>query len=175
MIIDELKFVKLDSGDVKKLGKISRQTYIDAFSWGNSLENMLAYLDSSLSEEKLLEELKESNSEFYFTEMNHRTIGYFKINFGDAQTDLHENNAMELERIYVVKEFQGKKNGQKLLDKVLEIAKKNKKDYLWLGVWEENEGAIKFYERNGFSVTGSHPFRMGDEIQTDLIMKLPLK
>jgi hypothetical protein len=48
-------------------------------------------------------------------------------------------------------------------------------DSLWLGVWEKNEGAIRFYERNGFSVTGSHPFRMGDEIQTDLIMKLPLK
>jgi len=175
MIIDDLKFVKLNSGDVNKLEQISKQTYFDTFSAENSTENMRAYLDSSLSEEKLLEELKESNSEFYFAEINHKTIGYLKINFGDAQTDLHDHNALELERIYVIKEFQGKKNGQKLLDKVLGIAKKNQMDYLWLGVWEKNEGAIRFYERNGFSVTGSHPFRMGDEIQTDLIMKLPLK
>lgn len=175
MIIGDLKFVKLNFGDVKELGKISRQTYLDAFSGENSPENMRAYLDSSLSEEKLLEELKEPKSEFYFAEMNHKTIGYFKINFGDAQTDLHDPNAMELERIYVVKEFQGKKIGQELLNKALEIAKKNQMDYLWLGVWEKNQGAIRFYERNGFSVTGSHPFRMGDEIQTDLIMKLPLK
>jgi len=175
MIIDDLKFVKLNSGDIKELEQISKQTYFDAFSWGNSPENMWAYLEGSLSEEKLLEELKESQSEFYFAEMNHKTIGYFKVNFGDAQTELHDHKAMELERIYVKKEFQGKKNGQKLLDKVLEIAKKNQMDYLWLGVWEKNEGAIRFYERNGFSVTGSHPFRMGDEIQTDLIMKLPLK
>ncbi len=175
MIIDDLKFVKLNSGDVKELELISKQTYFNAFSWGNSPENMWAYIDSSLSEEKLLEELKESKSEFYFAEMNHKTIGYFKINFGDAQTDLHDHNAMELERIYVIKEFQGKKIGQKLLDKVLGIAKKNQMDYLWLGVWEKNERAIRFYERNGFSVIGSHPFRMGDEIQTDLIMKLPLK
>ena len=175
MIIDDLKFVKLNSGDVNKLEQISKQTYFDTFSAENSTENMRAYLDSSLSEEKLLEELKESNLGFYFAEMNHKTIGYLKINFGDAQTDLHDHNAMELERIYVVKEFQGKQIGQKLLNKVLGIAKKNQMDYLWLGVWEKNERAIRFYERNGFSVTGSHPFRMGDEIQTDLIMKLPLK
>jgi hypothetical protein len=175
MIIDDLKFVKLNSGDVKELQQISKQTYFNAFSWGNSPENMRAYLESSLSEEKLLKELKKANSEFYFAEINHKTIGYLKINFGDAQTEFHDHNALELERIYVIKEFQGKKNGQKLLDKVLGIAKKNQLDYLWLGVWEKNERAIKFYERNGFSVIGSHPFRMGDEIQTDLIMKLPLK
>ena len=175
MIIDDLKFVKLNSGDVKKLEQISKQTYFNAFSQGNSLENMQAYLESSYSEEKLLEELEDSNSEFYFAEMDHKTIGYFKINFDAAQTDLYDRNAMELERIYVIKEFQGKNNGQKLLNKVLGIAKKNEMDYLWLGVWEKNESAIRFYERNGFSVTGSHPFRMGDEIQTDLIMKLFLK
>ncbi len=175
MIIDDLKFVKLNSGDVKKLEQISKQTYFNAFSQENSPENMQAYLDGSLSEEKLLEELKESNSEFYFAEINQRLIGYLKINFDAAQTDLYDHNAMELERIYVIKEFQGKNYGQKLLNKLLGIAKKNEMDYLWLGVWEKNEKAIRFYERNGFSVTGSHPFRMGDEIQTDLIMKLPLK
>jgi len=172
---DEVIFVRLNSGDVTGLEQISKKTYSDTFSKDNSPENMWAYLESSFSEEKLLEELKESNSEFYFAKISHKTIGYFKINFGDAQTDLHDHNALELERIYVIKEFQGKKNGQKLLDKVLGIANKNQMDYLWLGVWEKNEGAIRFYERNGFNVTGSHPFRMGDEIQTDLIMKLPLK
>jgi len=175
MPIDDLKFVKLNSGDVKELELISKQTYFNAFSAENSPENMQAYLESSLSEKKLLKELREANSEFYFADINHKTIGYFKINFGDAQTDLHDQNALELERIYVIKEFQGKKIGQKLLDEVLGIAKENQMDYLWLGVWEKNERAIRFYERNGFSVTGSHPFRMGDEIQTDLIMKLPLK
>jgi len=175
MLIDDLKFVKLNSGDVKELEQISKQTYFNSFSAENSPENMQAYLEGSLSEERLLKELKEANSEFYFAEINHKTIGYFKINFGDAQTDLHDQNALELERIYVIQEFQGKKIGQKLLDEVLGIAKKNQMDYLWLGVWEKNEKAIRFYERNDFSVIGSHPFRMGDEIQTDLIMKLPLK
>ena len=174
MTIKELKFVKLNYGDVKELKQISRQTYIDAFSWGNSPENMHAYLDSSLSEEKLLEELKESNSEFYFAVVNHKTIGYLKVNFGGAQTNLQEDNAI-LERIYLIRKFQGKKIGQKLLNRALEIAKKNQMDYVWLGVWEKNERAIRFYERNGFSITGSHPFKMGGEIQTDLIMKLPLK
>ena len=116
MMIDDLKFLKLNSGDVKELEQISKQIYFNAFSQGNSSENMPAYLESSFSTEKLLEELKESNSEFYFAEMSHKTIGYFKINFDAAQTDLYNRNAMELERIYVIKEFQGKNYGQKLLN-----------------------------------------------------------
>ena len=116
MIHDDLKFVKLNSGDVNILEQISKQTYFDAFSWGNSPENMRAYLDSSLSEEKLLEELKEPKSEFYFAKINQRLIGYFKINFGDAQTDLHDHNAMELEGIYVIKGISGKTNWSKTVE-----------------------------------------------------------
>ena len=174
MIIEPLKFVKLNSADVVELRQLSKKTFFDAFSWGNSPENIQAYLDSSLSEKKLLEELKESKSEFYFAEVNQKTIGYIKVNFDSAQTELQDVNGMELERIYVIKEFQGKKLGQELLNKALELANKKQLDYVWLGVWEKNERAIKFYERNGFSVTGSHQFAIGDEIQTDIIMKLPL-
>src|SRR5688572_13501625 len=112
MIIDDPKFAKLHAGDVKELGQISKQSYIDGISCGNSSGHMQTYLDCYLSEEKLLEELKEPKSEFYFAEIDRRVIGYFKINFGEAQTDLLEISAMELERIYVIKEFQNKKIGQ---------------------------------------------------------------
>ena len=48
-------------------------------------------------------------------------------------------------------------------------------EYLWLGVWEKNEKAIRFYEKNNFKIFSSHEFKMGDEIQTDFLMKLNLK
>lgn len=81
---------------------------------------------------------------------------------------------MELERIYILREFQRKSIGKKLLTNVIEIAKKKEVNYLWLGVWEKNKKGIEFYKKEGFTTFNSHSFKMGNEIQTDLLMKLTL-
>jgi ribosomal protein S18 acetylase RimI-like enzyme len=45
------------------------------------------------------------------------------------------------------------------------------KRYAWLGVWEKNTSALAFYRKKGFTEAGTHTFRMGEEDQTDYIMK----
>lgn len=84
-----------------------------------------------------------------FAKLDSVVIGYLKLNFGQSQTELKDEKALEIERIYVLKEFHGKKIGQILYDKALEVAKDRKADYVWLGVWEENPRAISFYRKNG--------------------------
>ena len=74
-----------------------------------------------------------------------------------------------------MKAFLGQKIGQILLNKAIEIGKKKKLEFLWLGVWEENHRAIKFYEKNGFKVFGKHKFVLGKDVQTDLLMKLKIE
>lgn len=172
MTMIELKKVTLE--DLKTLQTISRNTYYEAFAAQNSEATMTAYLKTAFSEKQLKTELTEKASEFYFAQSENEIIGYLKINVGLAQTDLRENNAMELERIYILKAFQGRNIGKKLLFKIIQMAKEKAFRYLWLGVWEENEGAIRFYKRYGFKIQGTHPFKMGDEIQNDYIMKLML-
>jgi ribosomal protein S18 acetylase RimI-like enzyme len=53
-------------------------------------------------------------------------------------------------------------------------AKKTNADYIWLGVWEENTKAINFYTKNGFAGFDKHIFKLGDDEQTDIMMKLQL-
>ena len=101
-------------------------------------------------------------------------IGYLKLNFGDTQTELKDANAVEIERIYVLNEFQGKKVGQLFYDKAIEIAIERKADYVWLGVWEENKRALNFYRKNGFLEFDKHIFKLGEDEQTDIMMKLVL-
>jgi ribosomal protein S18 acetylase RimI-like enzyme len=125
--------------------------------------------------EKLTNELNNPNSSFYFAVVNDKIIGYLKINFGDSQTELKQENALEIERIYVLKEFHGKKIGQLLFEKAMELAIQKKADYVWLGVWEENPRAISFYKKNGFVEFDKHIFKLGDDEQTDIMMKLQLK
>jgi len=157
--------------DLKKLQEIGQQTFSETFAKDNTEENLASYLEKDFSSEKLLMELNTLHSEFYFALQNHQVIGYLKINIGSAQTELKDENGLEIERIYVLKEFHGKKMGQFLLDKAFEIAKQRNMEYLWLGVWEKNPKAIQFYKKNGFIEFDQHLFVLGDDEQTDIMMK----
>jgi ribosomal protein S18 acetylase RimI-like enzyme len=161
--------------DINQLQQVSRQTFSETFSHVNTEENMRKYLEEELSTEKLTNELAYHDSEFYFALLENNVIGYLKLNFGQSQTELKDDNAIELERIYVLKEFQGKSFGQFLCDYAIRIAKQRDIDYLWLGVWENNIKARNFYQKNGFVEFDKHIFKLGNDVQTDIMMKLVLK
>lgn len=166
---------KVTLENLKQLQEISKQTFIETFSSGNTEENMKKYLEEDLSLEKLTQQINNNNSEFYFVELDNKAIGYLKLNFGQSQTELKDDKALEIERIYVLKEFHGKKVGQILYDKAIEVANQTDRDYVWLGVWEENTRAINFYKKNGFIEFDKHVFKLGSDKQTDIMMKLQLK
>lgn len=169
--MNPIKIKKLEFSEVEALQKISRQTFFETFAEVNSQENMNKYLNENLSLEQLVSELNNPNSEFYFAMLEGSVIGYLKINCNDAQTENKQNDSLEIERIYVLREYLGKKVGQLLFDKAVAIGKEKGKTYVWLGVWEENHRALQFYEKNGFTVFGKHDFVLGDDVQTDLMMK----
>lgn len=163
---------KVRINDIDRLREIGRQTFFETFSAWNSPENMKKYLDENFSIEKLTAELNDKNSEFYFATLDGLAIGYLKINFGQSQTELKDDKAIEIERIYVLKDFHGKSIGQLLYDKAIQISRHKNADYIWLGVWEENSRAINFYKKNGFVEFDKHVFKLGNEEQTDIMMKL---
>lgn len=135
---------------------------------------MKTYLENSFSTDKLNAQLNDPYCAYYFAKLDHQIIGYLKLNSGLSQTELKEENALEIERIYVLKEFQGKKVGQRLLEKAIQIARELEVEFLWLGVWDENPDAIRFYQKNGFVEFDRHIFMLGKEVQTDILMKLPI-
>jgi len=172
--MEKIELRKVTPDDVRRLQEISRQTFSEAFSEENSEENMQQYFQENLSVEKLTGELRDECSEFYFAMLDDRVIGYLKINFGLSQTDLKDESALEIERIYVKQECQDNGVGQLLYEKAKEIARGKNAEYIWLGVWEHNLKAINFYRKNGFVAFDKHVFRLGNDEQTDLMMKLPL-
>ena len=171
----EIEITKVTLNDIDRLQKIGKQTFYETFAAGNTEENMTKYLDEGFSAEKLTTELNDNNAEFYFATLDDNVIGYLKLNFGQSQTELQDDKGLEIERIYVLKDFHGKKVGQLLFDKAITIAKEQQVAYVWLGVWEENKRALQFYTKNGFVEFDQHVFVLGDEAQTDIMMKLELK
>lgn len=165
---------KVTIHDILQLQIIGRETFSETFSSSNTEENMKDYLEQGFSNDKLMDEMNNEDSEFYFALIENKVIGYLKINFGESQTELKNEESLEIERIYVLKEFHGKKVGQILYEKAIQIANLKNVDYVWLGVWEENPRAISFYKKNGFVEFDKHIFRLGDDEQTDIMMKLKL-
>jgi ribosomal protein S18 acetylase RimI-like enzyme len=140
----------------------------------NTPETMTAYLDAAFAPDKIQSELRTEGSVFYFLYADGALAGYLKLNIGNAQTDIHDPQSLEVERIYIRREFQGLGFGRVLLEKAAAEAITLGKSFLWLGVWEKNENAIAFYKKHGFYVIGTHGFVMGDEVQNDFLLRREL-
>lgn len=172
--MESITITSVTLNEVKELQAIGRETFLSTFSEGGTPENMTQYLNGAFSLEKLTSELNNHDSQFYFAKQNDQVIGYLKLNFELSQTELQDSKAMEIERIYVLDEFHGKKVGLTLYNRALEVAEQRNIDYIWLGVWENNFKALNFYKRQGFFEFDQHIFKLGDDEQTDLLMKLEL-
>ena len=166
-----LEITRVHIPDVRQLQAISMDTFTEAFSADNSAENMRQYLDKAFSIEKLQSEIQDPNTRFYFALNDKKVIGYLKINFGTSQTVPQDEKAVEIERIYLSSAFYGKNIGQQLIAKAIEIARQADAPFIWLGVWEHNPRAIRFYSKNGFVAFDEHLFMLGEEAQRDLLMK----
>jgi len=156
--------------DLQLLQEISIETFNETFKDQNSPENMKAYLERAFDSKQLVKELSNTASEFYFICCNDELAGYLKVNVNDAQSEKMGDESLEIERIYIRSKFHRKGLGKHLINEAMEIARRQNKKTIWLGVWEKNENAIHFYKKLGFVQTGAHSFYMGDEEQIDLIM-----
>ncbi len=170
-----VNLIKCDVRHTAQVIDIGCVTFYDTFIETNSREVVMQYLDRAFTVEKIQSEILNPDCQFYLAEIDSQIVGYLKVNFGNAQTELKDNSALEIERIYIRKEYFGKGLANILFDKALEIAKQNNLQYLWLGVWENNFRAIRFYEKLGFQKFDTHVFMMGTNPQTDFLMKLEIK
>lgn len=166
MVIREVKPNELDL-----LREISMVTFKQAFASQNDPKDMDLYLTKSREPQLVRMEYENPNVLSLFVEHEEKVIGYMKINFGDAQTEQFEQPSIELERIYLLQEHTNQGFGKQMLDHFEAIGMAKKLPMLWLGVWEYNHDARRFYKRHGFVEFGSHDYVLGTDVQRDLLVR----
>jgi len=172
-MIKNITFHKCQESDWQLLQKISVETFTNTYRDKNTLENFNQHLQKAFNEAQLKKELSNPNCEFYFLKKKeNEMVGYLKLNILDAQTENMSDDYLEIERIYVLKNFHGKGYGKTLINFSKEKAIQKKKIKIWLGVWEKNPNAIGFYQKMGFKKTGTHVFKVGDDEQLDYVMEM---
>jgi ribosomal protein S18 acetylase RimI-like enzyme len=157
--------------DVEKLVAISRETFYYTFAAENTVSDMQLFLDESFSREMLLLELLDNKNNFYGIYVGNLIAGYCKMRGNIPPVDITVLPAIEIERLYVLPEYRGKKIGAIMMKHCINTAIQRGYRSIWLGVWEHNTKAINFYERWGFEPFGSHIFMVGQDAQTDIYMK----
>lgn len=156
--------------DVASLSTLARQTFYDTFTGTCTEADMQGFLDKFYTEEQLGKELRDTDTFCFFAEVDAVPLAYlhFKEDYQHFPGE-KKWKALELKRIYVLKDFHSKGIAQALMDFFLNFAAENKYEVVWLGVWEHNLRAQKFYEKYGFKNSGhTHDFPIGNTPQTDI-------
>lgn len=160
--------------DAPMIANISHQTFYETFADSNRPEDMNKFLNQQFTKGKLILEVGAPENIFLLAYEAGDIAGYVKLRDARVPLSMGTNNALEIARLYAVKEKIGRGVGAALMRKSIEIAREMKKGYLWLGVWESNEKAIGFYKKWGFEKFDETEFLLGDDLQNDWLMRLKL-
>lgn len=159
------------------LVQLERQTFTETFNGVYTPEDLAAFLNNKKSREALAVEMAAADARFFIIWYEQQPAGFLKLNLykqPDSDGPLPAP-AMEVEKIYVLQQFQGLRLGKLLIEHSMQIARDNQITTIWLGVWEHNQKAIRFYQQQGFEKFGEHIFRIGNQADTDWLMKKHLQ
>lgn len=165
---------ELTQDDIPELRDIAIKIFRDTFTQLNTPENLEAFLKRDYNTDSFRKEFAEPGSGYYFISANDQTAGYLRLRKNKEVEHLLGTNTIEIHRLYVDPAWHGKKVGDQLMQFALEIARQGKYEWIWLGVWEHNPRAQRFYEKWGFERFSEHDFYMGDEKQTDWLLRKKL-
>lgn len=166
-----IEFKKVTPDQLGLLYEISLDTFRYSFYHQNTPENYELYVSKALNPETLLSEMNHPQSRFYFGYLNGELVCYFKINLDINSHEMYTADSMEIQRIYITPTYLSRGIGSQIMDFIKQLGRESGYTSIWLGVWERNPGAIRFYERHEFVQVGAHDFMLGEERQTDLLLE----
>ncbi|HEY6977661.1 MAG TPA: GNAT family N-acetyltransferase [Chitinophagaceae bacterium] len=162
------------SDDVDILQQLSIVTFSDTYADYNTPADMQLYIAQHFNRELLFSELNSEENFFFLAMFDSEPAGYIKLRTNHQLSQLNSKKSIELERIYVVKHFQGTGLGNRLIQYGVKFARGKEYETMWLGVWTKNEKAIGFYKKCGFKIFGEQKFILGKDEQIDWLMKREL-
>jgi len=170
----EIKVCKADQNCAGTIAELARKTFVETYGESGSKEDVRNYIEDKFAFKMVEEELKAEAIDFFVAKAGDRTVGFTKIRSDRKGKNLEDKKCLEIERIYVLKEYQGFHVGKELMNTIKEIARKGGFETIWLQVWQKNTKAVQFYQKAGFVAYETTTFHYGSSFHHDFIMRLDL-
>ena len=158
--------------DAAVIAEIAARLFAQTFDADNDPANVTAHIESYFSEAKLCEELADPTVTYLLLDVHQRLAGFAALKAGSTDPSVRDDAPLEIQRFYVDHAHHGRGVAAHLMDACMKVAIEQGLRTVWLGVWERNPRAIRFYEKCGFVDVGGKTFQMGDDLQFDRVMAL---
>jgi diamine N-acetyltransferase len=156
--------------DAAPLSALAERTFRDTFAADNTASDMDAYCARAFGVDIQSRELSDPATLTLVVEEDGNLVGYAQLVLRPPPLSVPACRPMELKRFYVDKAFHGSSMAPALMRAAEESARASGADLVWLGVWERNPRAIRFYQKSGFQEIGEQTFTVGADLQRDLVM-----
>jgi len=166
-----MRISQVQLNELELLRSFAERTFRAAFEADNDPVRFEAYCSKAFSLDQFRAELAHPASRFWFGWEGAELAAYLKLNFDQHPPELGNDKTVQVERLYVEPGFQGRRIGELMLDFAYNHALERNADWIWLSVWQDNPPALRFYERCGYEIFGTKTFWLGDEAQTDWLVR----
>lgn len=171
----EIKIIQANVSHAHSIAAVGRISFFNAFSQEfRIIGDLDHYLDFTYSLEKIAKSLRKSNNVYLLALVRGEVIGFLKLKRYSLHQQISSVWQAELQKIYVLPDWQGCGAGKALMNAALELVNEIQPEYLWLDVLVSNVKARKFYEKIGFRRHGFHSFIIGSQIFEYDVMKIPV-
>lgn len=172
--VPDLKIRRGKVADAALLAELGARTFSETFAVDNTPEDLAAYMATAFNVAQQTAELKDPASTFLIAEVDGRAAGYARLHHGEPEKGVEGAKPVELVRLYVSREWLGHGVGAELMRACIDAARQAGHETIWLGVWERNPRAQAFYRKWNFRPVGEHMFRLGSDLQRDILMERAL-
>jgi GNAT superfamily N-acetyltransferase len=157
--------------DAEVLSRLSAETFRQTFAHLYPPADLAAYLAETYAIERTREHLTDPESAAWLMELEGEPIGHALAGpCGLPHPDVTPACG-ELKRVYLLPRWQGGGRGSRLLREALDWLLAVKSGSLWIGVWSQNHGAQRLYQRMGFEKAGEYHFKVGETRDHEFIMR----
>lgn len=167
------------AADLNELSTVAAQTFPLACPASVSADNVTAFIDENLSEQRFADYLADPDRLVLAAREDGRMVGYAMLIRGvpdddDVQRAVTWRPAIELSKMYVLPDSHGAGVSAELMSSALSGARELDARVVWLGVNQQNRRAQRFYGKHGFTISGTKTFRLGEAIENDYVMVRPV-
>jgi ribosomal protein S18 acetylase RimI-like enzyme len=175
LTIDEVSFVTPDTPLLRRLLPVARRIFSETFGADYDPVEFERFCDSVyLPGGSMAQDFETRGVRWQLAAIRGEPIGYAKLTPLRAPFPNAARGAVELQQIYVVREWHGRGVANRLMDWGLNAARALGAPEVYLTVFDHNERAKRFYARHGFEDVGRCTFQLGDRIDDDRIWRLTL-